>query len=65
MNSSHAAPNNSLNPTALSLPFIKLVSCDAGCMGSSGGGLIRALGASLIDSNSVKYARCSIAFKKG
>jgi hypothetical protein len=35
--------NNSFNPTALSLPFINIVPCDATCVVSSGGGLIRAL----------------------
>jgi hypothetical protein len=40
-----AAPNNSFNPTALSLPFINLVFCDVACVVMSGGGLIRALGA--------------------
>jgi hypothetical protein len=39
-----AQPNNSFNPTALSLPFMMLVSCDWPCVISSGGGLIRALG---------------------
>jgi hypothetical protein len=39
----HAAPNNSFNPTALSLPFINVVSCDVACVLMSGGGLIRAL----------------------
>jgi len=39
-----APPNNSFNPTALSLPLINLVTCDVGCIISSGGGLIRAFG---------------------
>lgn len=38
------ASNNSLNPTALSLPLMVLVTCDVACVLSSGGGLIRALG---------------------
>jgi hypothetical protein len=40
----YALPNNSFNPTALSLPFINLVWLRFGYMIMSGGGLIRALG---------------------
>jgi hypothetical protein len=36
--------NNSFNLTALSVPFINIVSYDVACVVSSGGGLIRALG---------------------
>jgi hypothetical protein len=39
-----APPNNSLNPTARSLPFINVMSCDLACVVLSGGGLIRAFG---------------------
>lgn len=39
-----APPNNSLNPTALGVPLIKLASCEVACAVSSGDGLIRALG---------------------
>ena len=44
MTAEQMAHNNSFNPTALSLPLINIVSCDTGCVVSSGGGLIRALG---------------------
>ena len=37
-------PNNSLNPTRLSLAFIKLVWWDLCCVVASAVGLIRALG---------------------
>ena len=33
-----APPNNSFNPTALSVPLINLDSCDVACAVSSGGG---------------------------
>jgi hypothetical protein len=36
-------PNNSFNPTALSLPFINIVRLNRVVLLSSGGGLIRAL----------------------
>jgi hypothetical protein len=41
--SAKAQPNNSFNPTALSLPLINLDWCGAGCVVASGGGLIQAL----------------------
>jgi hypothetical protein len=40
----NAAPNNSFNPTALSLPFINVYWLRLAGMLSSGGGLIRAFG---------------------
>jgi putative acetyltransferase len=42
----YGAPNNSFNPTALSVPFMMLVWLRLACIVSSGGGLIRAFGGS-------------------
>jgi hypothetical protein len=39
-------PNNSFNPTALSLLFMFVYCFNSRCVAVSGGGLIRALGAS-------------------
>jgi hypothetical protein len=33
-----ATHNNGMHPTALSVPLINLVACDAGCVVASGGG---------------------------
>jgi uncharacterized DUF497 family protein len=55
-------PNNSFNPTYLSLPFINLVLRDVARVVASGGGLIRALGISRYRNLTIESADAILPF---